>query len=137
MANVVNTQVLLDGPRNVVVKVEGILDTSDLGVTVIVDPANYTGMDNTGGVKAAALLVNSIQHTVEDGLECRLSWGGATPAPLGQFTGQGTLDACAFGGLKANSITPNGTIRLATEGWTAGAKSFTLVLSMTKQGRIL
>ena len=33
MANIVTRQVLLDGPRNVTVKLAGILDTSDVAAT--------------------------------------------------------------------------------------------------------
>ena len=42
MANVVNTQVLLDGKRNTVIKITGVLDTSNVSSTTIVDPANFT-----------------------------------------------------------------------------------------------
>ena len=42
MANVVSTQILEDGERNAVVKITGVLDTSNVSATTIVDPANYS-----------------------------------------------------------------------------------------------
>lgn len=44
MANTLSTQLLVDGPRNVVVKLEGVLDTSDFGAsTSLTSAATTTG----------------------------------------------------------------------------------------------
>ena len=42
MANVYSTQLIVDGPRNTVVKAEGILDTSDIGATGQVGASGFT-----------------------------------------------------------------------------------------------
>lgn len=139
MANSVNTQVLLDGPRNVVVKVEGILDTSDLASTSIADPASYIGMDNTGTRLALDLIVDRIQFSIEDGLECRLAWDASTPTRMVELSGRGTEKYERFGGLMNNSgAGRTGKIMLSTQGWAAPASplSFTLILTMKKQGTL-
>lgn len=138
MANSVNTQIIQDGPRNVVVKVEGILDTSDLASTVIVDPAILTGMDNTGTLKALGLIVDRIQFSVEDLLECRLAWDATTPQRMVELAGRGTEKYERFGGLTNNSgAGRTGKILLSTQGWVAAAVlSFTLILTLKKQGTL-
>ena len=138
MANVTSSQVLLDGHRNCVIKFEGILDTSDLASTVIADPATLVGMDNTGTVKATDLIVDRIQFSVEDTLECRLAWDATTPVRMVELQGRGTEKYERFGGLSNNSgAGRTGKILLSTQGWAAAATvSFTLILSMKKQGTL-
>lgn len=138
MANSVNIQTILDGPRNCVVKVEGILDTSDLSPQTLVDPALLTGMDNTGTVKALDLQVGRVQYNVEDLLEVRLSWDATTATRLAEFTGRGTEKYERFGRLTNNSgAGRTGKILIATEGWSAGkVLSFTLIIELVKQGTL-
>ena len=138
MANSVTTSIVVDGPRNCVIKVEGILDTSDLASQVLVDPAALVGMDNTGLVKALGLIVNRIQYSVEDTLEVRLAWDATTPARLVELTGRGTEKYERFGGLTNNSgAGRTGKILISTEGFQlATFKSFTLILELKKQGTL-
>ena len=138
MANSVNYQTIQDGPRNVVVKIEGILDTSDLASTVAVDPSTLAGMDNTGLVKALDLIVDRIQFSVEDTLEVRLAWDATTPVRMVELQGRGTEKYERFGGLYNNSgAGRTGKILISTEGW-AAAKilSFTIILTLKKQGTL-
>ena len=133
MANDLQTQVILDGPRNVVIKVTGVLDTSDLANTVIADPATLTGIDNTGTLKAAKLRLKEIGFAVEDGLTVNLLWDATTPLLMTTWNGRGDRCYDDFGGLPNNAgVGVNGKVLLNTEGWTAGIKSFTLVLRFIK-----
>lgn len=136
MANSVSTQILEDGPRNTIIKVAGVLDTSDLASTVIADPATLFGMDNTGNVKAAKLKIKRIVHNIEDGLACNLLWDATTPVLIEALTGRGDMKLQDFGGLVNNAgAGVTGKINLTTQGWSAGAiLSFSLVLELTKQG---
>ena len=138
MANSVTTQVVLDGPRNIVIKVEGILDTSDLASTVIADPSILAGMDNTGTIKALGLIVDRIQFSVEDTLECRLAWDATVPTRMVELQGRGTEKFERFGGLTNNSgAGRTGKILLSTQGWAAASTvSFTLIMTMKKQGTL-
>lgn len=138
MANSVSTQVILDGPRNCIVKVEGILDTSDLASTVIADPATLAGMDNTGLVKAGNLIVQRITYSIEDTLECRLAWDATTPTRICELDGRGTMKYERFAGLTNNAgVGKTGKILLATEGWSAAKIiSFSLIIELIKQGTL-
>ena len=135
MANAVTTQILLDGPRNTVIKVVGVLDTSDQAQMVIADPATLCGIDNTGALKAAKLAINRIVLNVEDSLDVYLYWDATTPVLIDQFAGRGHQEFQKVGGLWNNAgAGVTGKILLATQGWSAGAiLSFSLELELYKQ----
>lgn len=127
MANVVNTQVLLDGKRNTVIKITGVLDTSNVSATTIVDPANFTPVP-TG------FRIDHIDYSISDPLEVRLQWDGATPVDILPIAGRGKMSFYNFGGLTDNATTPTGKINLLTTGYSTGTLVFSVVLEMVKQG---
>lgn len=131
MANSTSIQVLLDGSRNASIKVEGLLDTSDLGSTVIADPATLAGIDNTLARKASTFRIKRITYNIEPGLTAILTWDGATPARIEELNGTEDSSFDAFGGLTNNAVTPNGKILLSTKGW-SGVKSYSIILELTK-----
>jgi hypothetical protein len=135
MANSVTTQVILDGPRNAVVKIEGVLDTSDLTSTVIIDPSTMQGIDNTGLVKALKVRLLEATWVVEDTLSVNLFWDATTPVRIGEFTGRGETKSKKFGGFVNNGgAGVTGKITMTTEGWAAGKiLSFMIVLELIKQ----
>jgi hypothetical protein len=137
MANSILVQTIVDGPRNTIIKVTGIIDTADVTVPItIADPALLIGVDNTGGLKAAKLKIGRIVHTVEDALEVRLFWDATTPVLVEVLTGRAHLEyAKNFGGLINNAgAGVNGKITLTTQGWSASATlSFTIVIELIKQ----
>lgn len=134
MANSTSIQILLDGPRNVVVKFEGVLDTSDFASATILDPATLCGIDNTGTVKAAKLRVMDVQFVVEDKLSVNLFWDAVTPVRIEEFTGRGHSKYEYMGGLINNAgAGVNGKITATTEGASAGQiLSFSLVIKCVK-----
>lgn len=133
MANVTSTQILVDGPRNVVIKYDGILDTSDLSLTTLVDPATLSALD-ANGTLATKLRIDKIVFDIEDTLALYLSWDANTDVRIGQFVGRGKIDAHKFGGLTDNSGTGRtGKILVSTQGWAASAVlSFSVILEMVK-----
>ena len=138
MANTVNIQLLVDGPKNVVAKIDGFVDTSDLALTTLLDPATLsTVFPNQGlnGAKATLLRVNKIIYDVEDLLSLNLAFDGATPAPIWHLVGRGQVELDKkFGGLQNNAVAPTGKITAVTQGWSAAAiLSFTIWLECTKQ----
>jgi len=134
MANSTTIQTLVDGPRNVILKLDGLLDTSDQGSTIIVDPATLSDY-NINGVKATKLRINKINFDVEDGLDVELFWDAGTPVRIGNFVGRGKVDAWRYGGIVNNATSPTGKITLQTQGWATGnILSYTIVLELVKQG---
>jgi len=133
MANSTSIQILNDGPRNVVVKIDGLLDTSDLTSFTIVDPALLSSMD-INNVKASKLRINKIVYDVEDGLDFELFWDAPTPVRIWNLVGRGKIDAHRFGGISNNATSPTGKITGATQGWSTGTiLSYTIVLELVKQ----
>ena len=134
MANSTTIQTLVDGPRNTILKFDGLLDTSDQGSTIIVDPATLSDY-NINGVKATKLRINKINFDVEDGLDVELFWDASSPVRIGNFVGRGKVDAWRYGGIVNNATSPTGKITLQTQGWSTGALlSYTIVLELVKQG---
>ena len=145
MANSTSLQTLVDGPRNVVVKFEGVLDTSDLSSTVVLDPASLSDM-NINGQKATRLAITKITFNVEDTLSVNLFWDATTPVRIEELVGRGKMEHFKFGGIKNSagtwgtdgSFTPNagftGKITATTQGWAASAVlSFSVVIECVKQ----
>lgn len=138
MANTYRSQLLVDGPRNVVVLASGILDTSDLASTVLLDPAVLVGTDNTGLIKAANLSLLKVVFTVEDALEVRLAWDATTPVVFDILTGRTKTDYHDISGLpppKPALAGATGKVLISTEGWSAGKiLSFTVTAYFKKLG---
>lgn len=137
MANTVTTQVILDGPRNAVIKVTGFVDTSNLASTTIIDPALLAGIDNTGTIKAAKFRILELNYNIEDLLTAILTWDATTPVVFDSgLAGRGKIEGKRYGGLTNNAATAGrtGKLLLTTQGWTAGAiLSFTLVFEIIKE----
>lgn len=136
MANVTSIQILEDGAARTVVKLEGILDTSDVSSTTVVDPAAQSSVDPTGSnyLKASKYRIDKIIHNIEDGLAVNLFWDAATPVRIEELTGRAKVEYRDFGGLQNNATSPTGKITYTTQGWSTGAVlSFSLILYLTKQ----
>lgn len=134
MANAVAIQVLQDGPSNVVVKLTGTLDTADVGVTTLIDPATLSAVD-IAGTPPTRLVIKKISYNIEQNLAVLLAFAGATPAPIATLVNSGDdIKACKYGGIWNNATTPTGIITYATQGWSTGAiLSFNIIIEMQKR----
>jgi hypothetical protein len=147
MANSTSIQILEDGPSRVIVKLEGILDTSDVTRVDanLINPATLSSVDPTGSnvQKATALRIDRIQLNIEDSLAVTLFWDATTPQRIESLVGRGKIDYKPYGGLqlKGSSGTANtvpagatGALSYSTQGWAASAVlSFSLLITFTKQ----
>jgi len=143
MANSYSIQILEDGASRTVLKLEGVLDTSDISSTLVVDPAAQATVDPTGSnyLKASSYRIGKIIHNIEDGLSVNFFWDATAQVRIEELTGRAKVDYRDFGGLqlKGSSGTANtapagatGKINFTTEGW-SGIKSFSVILYLTKQ----
>src|ERR1022692_1331192 len=135
MSNSLNSQVILDGPRNFKVKIVGILDTSDLASTTIIDPSTMSVMSQN--FQPDRVRIERIVGNVENGLEARLFWDATSPVYIGTFTGHGHDEYEKAGGLPLPNPEPVGTtgkILLTTQGWNTPGDvlSFTLEIECVK-----
>ena len=126
MANTVTTQTLLDGPRNLVILLTGVLDTSDEARTIKVDVSSYDPAPTK-------VRVDRIQYSTGDGMFVLLDWDATTDVRFATLQGQGVLEACKYGGITNNAgAGVTGDIYLTSVGWGSGIKSYTILLEMTK-----
>ena len=126
MANAVTSQTLLDGPRNLVILLTGVLDTSNETRTIKVDVSSYDPAPTK-------VRVDKIQYSIAGALQVLLDWDATTDVTFAVLSGQGELEACKFGGLQNNAgAGVTGDIYLTTLGYSAGTVSYTLLLEMTK-----
>lgn len=128
MANVTTIQILNDGNRNAIVKITGVLDTSDLASTVVVDPASLLPIPTQ-------LRIDHVDYSVSDQLELRLQWDATSPVDIMPLAGRGRMSFWNFGGIQNNAgAGKTGKILLSTKGWASGTQVFSLILEMVKSG---
>lgn len=128
MANTITTQILLDGPRNLVFRVNGYLDTSNIAQTVLVDPS-------TLNYPPGRLSLDGVEFIVQDGLEVNLLWDATAPVQFDTLIGRGKREKMRqFGGIWNNAgAGVTGKILYSTTGWTAGVLNFDIILRCIKR----
>lgn len=136
MANSITTQILNDGPRNTVIRINIFLDTSDLALTTVADPALLV---QTNPV-TTQLRIDKMRCSIEDSqapeLEVDIVWDAATPVVAWQLMGRSDeLNFQNAGGLNNNAgAGKTGKIQVRTQGWSAGAiLSASILLYLVKQ----
>lgn len=131
MGNVTDIEVLQDGPRNVVLKLTGILDTSDVSATELIDPADLNVIGQIEGL-ANRLAIDHIKYNIEDTLSVYLYWTATSDVLIIPLEGRGNLPfEVSLTNTEATGVT--GAIKYATQGWSSGAKlSFALEIQLRK-----
>lgn len=136
MANVTSVQVLEEGPRNVVVKMTGVLDTSDLAATLFADVSTFT----CGGTRPAPtqVRIDRLWFAVQDPLAVSVLWDATTDVLAHSCSDSQDFSFRKFGGLQNNAgAGKTGDVMISTSGWTAGVKTFTVIAWCVKQGPAL
>jgi hypothetical protein len=130
MANQIQTQVILDGPRNAIVKVTGILDTSDVPLTNIISVANFCNAPK-------GFRIEHVDYSITDQLELQVLWQGSPDVVILPVAGRGKMSFGSFGGLINNAgSSATGGIDIKTTGWSSGTQIFTLILELVKVGGV-
>jgi hypothetical protein len=125
MADAVASQTILDGSRNVVVKLTNLSDGTGEAAVLKVDVSALSGAPSRVTIDRVHYCVN--------GMVARLLWDATTDVTALELAGDGCLDFTSFGGLTNNAGTGvTGDILLTTVGHTA-SDSYTIVLEMTKR----
>jgi hypothetical protein len=124
MADAVTTTTIIDGPRNLVVKLTNLSDGTGESAVNKIDVSTYSGSPGT-------VRINKIHYAVV-GMVATLLWDATTDVRIVDLAGNGTFDFSKFGGIpntKASGYT--GDIFLTTTGHSSG-DSYTIVLEMVK-----
>ena len=128
MANVFTTQIVEDGARNVFIKAIGVLDTSNLATTDLVDPAALNPVPTQ-------LRLDEIAYSVADQLGLQILWDATADVIALALAGRGNINFKYHGGLQNNAgAGKTGKLQVLTTGWTSGIQNFTLDLRLVKQG---
>lgn len=133
MANAVTSQILQDGPRNLVVRLTGVLDTSNVTATGLVTLANLSPVDSAGSVPTR-LIVDEVIYDVQSPLSVVLAWDATTDVTFLTMSNNGEMDFEEFGGLyntEATGVT--GNIMYSTSGYVSGTVTFSVVIICRKK----
>ena len=133
MANTFSTQILEEGPRNVVMKLVGVLDTSNQSLTTAVDLSTL----NQGGTgpTPTAVRIDMVDYSISDALNVQLYWDATTDVIALALIGREDMNFKGFGGVTNNAgAGKTGNILIQTTGYTTGTQVYTLILQMVKQG---
>ncbi len=129
MANVTNVQILEDGDRNVVVLVVGVLDTSNLAATTVLDPALLAARIPP----AVALAIERAEFAVAPQIAVQVLFDATADVPALALVGTGEIKPYRTGGIPNNAgAGVTGKIQVATTGWASGTQVFTLLLFCKK-----
>lgn len=132
MANSVTVKIIEDGPRNAIVNIVGLVDSSDVAPAPVVALNQFTGNDRG---RFVGFKVVDVDYSVTESLVVLLNWNSSTPQPICALSGSDEILGKKHGGLAPNRLAGgyDGTINLSTEGYVAGRTyGFTLRVSMTK-----
>ena len=136
MANSVQIQTLVDSERNLVVKLVGILDTSNVSLATLIDPAlvaavNASGLNSQQPTKVA---IKKVTYDIEDGLAVNLYWDATADVPIWRFVGRGFVMGDHVGFLQNNAgAGVTGKVLYDTDGYSSGSLSFSLLIECIKQ----
>lgn len=129
MANRLTTQVLDDGDKWTVIKIVGVLDTSNQARTRVVQVSALTPAP-------VEVSIDEIYFQVSQPVNVLLDWDASTPvdAITLSYSGEFCNMVQEWGGLTNNAGTGvTGDIYLTTFGWAAGTIPFTVILKLKKR----
>jgi len=124
MADAVSSQTLIDGPKNVVIKLTNLSDGSGESAVLKVDVSTLLGAPSRVRIKRV--------HYSVAGMVATLLWDATTDVRILDLQGDGTFDCSEFGGLYNNAgAGVTGDILLTTSG-AALNESYSIILEMIK-----
>ena len=136
MANSVQVQTLVDSERNLVIKLVGLLDTSNVSLATLIDPALVAAVNASGlnSQQPSKVAIKKVTYDIEDGLAVNLYWDATADVPIWRFVGRGFVMGEPIGFLQNNAGTGvTGKVLYDTDGYSTGLLSFSLLIECIKQ----
>ena len=135
MANILERQIIEEGPRNAVVKLTGVLDSSDVSETPAIQLTDFSNNDASCG-PLAGLRVDAVMYSMGLNIDILLSWNSNSPQQIMPLAGRGKIDVSGDGGMIPDMLRSgyNGAINLVTTGFSAlqPPQNFTILLRLVK-----
>src|SRR5258706_12559184 len=133
MANQVEKQIVEEGPRNAVVKISGVLDSSDVNLVSFISPNDFS--NNDIGLELFGFRVDEVIFSVGQVIDVILAWNASVPQLILPLARSGKIDATPDGGFIPDSTRGgyDGTINITTKGFPAGTvQVFSLLIRLVK-----
>lgn len=137
MANSLSMQITEEGPRNAVVKLTGILDSSDATENPAIALTDF--INNDANLVLTGFRVDLIEWSMSNNMEVQLSWNAAVQQSIYPLAGRGRIYANNYGGFLpvSTALGYDGSINLTTNGYVSGTtQNFTVVLELIKLYRV-
>lgn len=147
MAASITVQILLDGPRDLVLLINGTNGASggaggaDLPYTIFANPSSFAPMDDPRKQYANNFRIMKVEWDInaEAGFDVQLLWDGSPSALALNSVARKTDTFTDFGGLtRPNSITaPTGRLGIQTTGASASAvNNYSIILRLVKTANL-
>ena len=133
MANVLDRQITEEGPRNAVVKLTGVLDSSDALEAPAISLGDFTNNDQNLILKG--FRIDLIEWSMSQPMEVQISWDSLNPQQVFPLAGRGRISATNYGGFLPDESRAGytGNISLTTNGYIPGTvQNFTIILELVK-----
>lgn len=133
MANVIDRQIILDGPRNAIVKFTGIINTADVNISPAISVGDFQAKE--AGANLSGFRVDLVEFAISQPLEVVLAWTGATPQIIVPLSGRGRLNSWNYGGIQPDTTKPgyDGSLTLYTQNFPPGSiMNYTVLLELVK-----
>ena len=141
MANSLDAQFAEEGPRNAVVKLTGVLDTSNIAENPAIELRDFLTNENERH-KLVGLRVDLLEYSIGPGIEVILEWDSNQPEQIFPLSGRGRISATNYGGFAPDMTRPgySGSINLRTRNFIPGVdgqgnpvtQHFTIILELIK-----
>jgi hypothetical protein len=141
MANALELQILESGPRNAVVKLTGVLDTSN-ATEKAVDITKFQSNENRDSGLLNGFRVDLIEYSISPGIEILLTWESNVPQQITPLAGRGRISATNYGGFTPDNTRSGytGSINLSTNDFVPGVdgqgnpsvSNFSIILELIK-----
>lgn len=132
MSNTTAIQIIEDGPRNCVVKMTGILDTSDLSRTDLLDPAAQVSVEYGGVVthNTSTFAIRRIDWSCSTGdvPDIRLWWDANSDVLIETLNGRGSIDFKEYPLWNNAGAGKTGKVQIDTKGYSSGVIEFTVTV---------
>ena len=133
MANVLDRQITLDGFRNAVVKLTGIIDSGDVVEAPAIALSDF--LNNETNARLIGFRVDLVEWSMSNLLEIQLEWNSSDPQQILPLSGRGRIVGTNYGGFTPDTKRPgfDGAINIRTASYPAGTvANFTVVLELIK-----
>ena len=133
MANLIERQIVQEGPRNAIVKVAMVLDTIDVNLVSFIKPSDFS--NNDVRMTLTGFRVDEVIYSLGQVIDVALSWNGSVPQLILPLARSGKVDAWADGGFVPDKTRDgyDGSINIKTTGYPAGTvQNLSLLIRLIK-----